>query len=504
MKMGLLPGVYLLNRTFHTTRCALAAGLKLNYKRSVHYEFRIRFLTFPVVDISWSSCQFFVHPYVLWYADESVSLGPPVLVFLREAGGATQHARTEIGQDGKRQGGRMTGKTLMLLFSICVALADICKGEAVSIGESHRIHSSQLREDREYKVYLPQSYKWARDKRYSVFYVLDGNSHFSHSAASVDFLSAQGEIPEMIVVAIASTVRVRDFTQTDWSSHWVGGGGAGRFRAFLSKELIPEIDRTYRTQDFRVLSGHSAGGQFAVYCLTSEPTLFQAYFALSPSLDWDDKLPLRSLESYFSSTPTLKTFVYVGRGDDYAGGEALANFNKLVEILGKAPPGVRSQIRTFPEETHTTLPLLGQIDALCSLYSGWRLSQATLDKGLAAVQAHYEDVSKMLGRPVGVPENVLNDLGYASLEQGNVKEAIALFQSNVEANPNSATAYDSLADGFVKNGQLLAAKSAEDQCVQLARQWANPNLVSFEQRANKIGQQLKEQEAERKQSSQKP
>jgi predicted alpha/beta superfamily hydrolase len=398
----------------------------------------------------------------------------------------------------------MIGKTLMLFFSLCLAFLNTCVGEVVSIGESHRIHSSQLNEDREYKVYLPDSYKWAQDKRYPVLYVLDGNSHFFHTAASVEFLSAQGEIPEMIVVAIASTVRVRDFTQTDWSSHWIGGGGADKFRAFLPKELIPEIDRTYRTQDFRVLSGHSAGGQFALYCLTSDPTLFQAYFALSPSLDWDDKLPLRSLESYFTSTQTLKTFVYIGRGDDYAGGEALADFSKLVEILGKAPQGMRWQVRTFPDETHTTLPLLGQIDALRSLYSGWRLPEATLDKGLAAVQAHYEDVSKMLGRPVAVPENVLNDLGYAALEQGKVKEAITLFQSNVDANPNSANAYDSLADGYLKDGQLLAAKVAEDHSVQLARRWANPNLISFERRAKKIDQQLQEQEMEKKRSGKNP
>jgi uncharacterized protein len=395
----------------------------------------------------------------------------------------------------------MIGKTLTLFFSLCLVFVNTSVGEVVSIGESHRIHSSQVNENREYKVYLPGSYKWAQDKRYPVLYLLDGASHFFHTAAAVDFLSGQGEIPEMIVVAIASTVRVRDFTQTDWSSHWVGGGGANKFRAFLSKELIPEIDRTYRTQDFRVLFGHSAGGQFALYCLTSDPTLFQAYFALSPSLDWDDELPLRSLESYFSSTQTLKTFVYVGRGDDYAGGKALADFNKLAEILGKAPQGVRSQIRSFPEETHTTLPLLGQIDALRSLYSGWRLPDATLDKGLAAVQAHYEDLSKMLGRPVAVPENALNDLGYAALQKGKVKEAITLFQSNVDANPNSANAYDSLADGYLKDGQLLAAKRAADHSVQLARQWANPNLTGFKQKAKKIDQRLQEQEMEKKRSA---
>jgi tetratricopeptide (TPR) repeat protein len=312
----------------------------------------------------------------------------------------------------------------------------------------------------------------------------------------------------MIVVAITSTVRIRDFTQTDWASHWVGGGGAPRFRAFLSKELIPEIDRTYRTQDFRVLFGHSAGGQFALYCLTSDPTLFQAYFALSPSLDWDDELPVRSLESYFSSTQTstqtLKTFVYVGRGDDYAGGSVLAEFNKLVEILAKAPPGVRSQIRSFPDETHTTLPLLGQIDALRSLYSGWRLTDAILDKGLPGVQAHYDDLSKMLGRPVAVPENALNDLGYTALEQGKVKEAITIFQSNVDANPNSANAYDSLADGYLKDGQLAAAKRASDRSVQLARQWENLDLANFERKAKKIDQRLQEQEMEKKSPGKNP
>jgi uncharacterized protein len=394
----------------------------------------------------------------------------------------------------------MIGKTATLFFSLWLVFVNTSVAQVVSFAESYRIHSSQVNEEREYKVYLPDSYKWARDKRYPVLYLLDGDSHFFHTAAAVDFLSGQGEIPEMIVVAIASTVRVRDFTQTDWSSHWVGGGGADKFRAFLSKELIPEIDRTYRTQDFRVLFGHSAAGQFALYCLTSDPNLFQAYFALSPSLDWDDELPLRSLESYFSSAQTLKTFVYVGRGDDYAGGKALADFNKLAEILGKAPQGVRSQIRSFPDESHTTLPLIGQIDALRSLYSGWRLPDATLDKGLAAVQAHYENLSKMLSLRVAIPENALNDLGYAALQQGKVKEAITLFQSNVDANPNSANAYDSLAEGYLKDGQLLAAKGAEDRSVQVARQWANPNLIRFEQKAKKIDQQLEEQDMEKKRS----
>src|SRR5437868_2547470 len=86
----------------------------------------------------------------------------------------------------------------------------------------------------------------------------------------------------------------------------LGCFGAAAFKRFLSTELIPDVDKTYRTDKFRVLSGHSASGQFALYCLTSDPSLFQAYFAISSSLDWDDNLPQRSLEQSFKATRDLK------------------------------------------------------------------------------------------------------------------------------------------------------------------------------------------------------
>ena len=111
----------------------------------------------------------------------------------------------------------------MLFFTLGLTFLNTSVGKLVSIGESHRIQSNQVNEEREYKVHLP-------DRHYPVLYVLDGDSHFLRSAASVEFLSAQGEIPEMIVVAVGSTLRIRDFTQTDWSSHWIGCGAGAAFR----------------------------------------------------------------------------------------------------------------------------------------------------------------------------------------------------------------------------------------------------------------------------------
>jgi hypothetical protein len=50
----------------------------------------------------------------------------------------------------------------------------------------------------------------------------------------------------------------------------------------------------------------------------------------------------------------------------------------------------------------------------------------------------------------------------------------------------------------------LAAKGAEDQCVELARQWENPNLIRFAQKAKKLEQQFQEQQMEKKKSGRNP
>ena len=201
-----------------------------------------------------------------------------------------------------------------------------------------------------------------------VLFVLDGASHFQHTAAAVDYLAAHGEIPEMIVVAIDSTKRVRDFTQSDWPTAWIGGGGAANFKRFLSTELMPAVEWAYRSDGFRVLSGHSAGGQFALYCLTDDPSLFRGYIALSPSLDWDGNLPQRSLEKSFEATPELQSFLYVARSDD--SGRALADYERLVETLEKrSPRGFRGHAQAYPDETHVSLPLLAEIDGLRHLYA---------------------------------------------------------------------------------------------------------------------------------------
>jgi len=379
---------------------------------------------------------------------------------------------------------------LVLTTAFCNAAAD----ERIVIGQAQSIHSAAVNEDRSYRVYLPPSYRWAKDRSYPVLYLLDGGEQFAHTAASVDYLAMYGEIPEMIVVGVDSTVRVRDFTQSDWSSHWIGGGGASNFKRFLSTELIPKVERTYRANGFRVLSGHSAGGQFALYCLTSEPSLFHAYMVLSPSLEWDDNLPQRSLEKAFEGEQELRAFLYVARSDD--SGRPLADYDRLVETLKtKSPQGLRWFSQSFPDETHMGMPLLAQIDALRHLYEGYRWHDMD-DKGLAFAEQRFKELSEKVGWPIPVPESVLNSLGYAALSANKTPDAIALFARSVKESPNSAGAYDSLSEGYATAGMWKEAAKASDQAAALANRYEDPNLGYFIEQARKRNDRLKQEKAQ--------
>jgi CubicO group peptidase (beta-lactamase class C family) len=59
--------------------------------------------------------------------------------------------------------------------------------------------------------------------------------------------------------------------------------------------------------------------------------------------------------------------------------------------------------------------------------------------------------------PQGLPEEVLNRLGYRFLALGQIPAAVAIFRRNVEAYPNSANGYDSLGEACAAAGDITSA-----------------------------------------------
>jgi predicted alpha/beta superfamily hydrolase len=113
-------------------------------------------------------------------------------------------------------------------------------------------------------------------------YLLDGNSNSLLETVSVlNKLGSDESIPKMIVVAIGNTDRDRDMMPLSTKQYTVPVAGAEQFLSFIGDELIPEIDKMYRTNQQRILCGKSLSGLFTLYALLTRPQLFESYIGRS-------------------------------------------------------------------------------------------------------------------------------------------------------------------------------------------------------------------------------
>jgi putative intracellular protease/amidase len=64
-------------------------------------------------------------------------------------------------------------------------------------------------------------------------------------------------------------------------------------------------------------------------------------------------------------------------------------------------------------------------------------------------------------------EAEVNVLAYQMMQSGRPQGAVEVFQWNTEANPESANAWDSLADGFEGNSDFVKAISASQKCLSI-------------------------------------
>jgi len=367
----------------------------------------------------------------------------------------------------------------ILMSSIVIVNAQ--DNKKFTIGERVSFKSDILDEERTIIVYLPQSYGFT-DVKYPVLYLLDGGGHFHHASGIVQFLSAGGLTPEMIVVAVVNTDRNKDFTPTQLSQR-PASGGAEKFTNFFADELFPFVERNYRSGTYNILMGHSLGGTFVTYTILNKPDLFNAYISVSPFLMWDDNLMVRETEKKLKSKyNNLKLFMTVGNEPNYF--EALDYFTETIKT--KSPKGFDFKYTQLLDDDHGSVPHLSIYNGLLWIYSGWKLDPETFNEGLAAIDKHYKSLSKKFDFVLSTPENTINLLGYTYLGKEDFKNAIIVFKENVERFPNSSNVYDSLGEAYEKDGQLNMAKSNYQKAVDLASKQENANLGIFKENLKRV------------------
>jgi predicted alpha/beta superfamily hydrolase len=173
------------------------------------------------------------------------------------------------------------------------------------------------------RVLLPPSYEEHEGTRHSVLYALDGQALWSDQQdpfgiwsldSALNELWSLGVLEDIIVVSIdTSSARLDKLGPVPDVAH--GGGHGAEFLGLLTRELIPLVDRTYRTQahrDGRTVLGASMGGLFSLFAGWTRSDLFGQVICLSSSFWWANRWLVRLVEE--GPCPEPRPRIYLDSG----------------------------------------------------------------------------------------------------------------------------------------------------------------------------------------------
>jgi len=369
------------------------------------------------------------------------------------------------------------------------------------------LKSAVLGEERTVLVRTPVGYE-SNKVSYPVLYMTDGDGHIRHTASTIEFLTENGRISDLIVVGVTNTDRTRDLTPVKSTAKNAAGelraptsGGADNFLKFFETELIPLIEKQYRVQPYRVLAGHSLGGLFAIHSMMTKHGLFNSYIAVSPSLQWENGEALKRAENFLTNQKELKATLFVSLGNEP--GAIRDCFLSFRELLSKASiKGFEWQAEHLTDEDHNSVVLRSHYHGLRKVYAGWQplrdVKSGAIIGGLKGADEHFKRLSDKFGYSIPVPENLINQMGYQFLNDGKPEEAIAVFKANIERYPQSANVYDSLGEAYERGGRIDLAEPLYDKARVLGKQNNDPEIATYRANYERAHAKLKASQATKK------
>jgi predicted alpha/beta superfamily hydrolase len=338
----------------------------------------------------------------------------------------------------------------------------------LAIADRYEISSPALGETREFYLSLPESYSSGRHD-YPVWYVLDADQNMQQAVASARLLAKWRGIPEMIIVGIPATNRIRDFTPSENAGYSAQSGGGENFMKFLTRELIPYIDASYRTHPFRLLSGHSLSGLLAANELVEGSDEFNAFIITAPALWWNDFEILMNAGDRLAAIDPGPRAVYFGIGelDGYGMKQEL---QRLVQAIRESDsPDLRFDHKEYAAEGHMSAPMPVTYDGLLFVFADIAYGRDNWDSfDGTAFTAREAALRARYGSTAMQTAETYSSLGDYLLQQGKYPGAISVFAANAEAYPGYAPNHEWLANAYVLDGDLSNAKAQYQKAYELA------------------------------------
>ncbi|MFC2090995.1 alpha/beta hydrolase-fold protein [Bacteroidota bacterium] len=366
------------------------------------------------------------------------------------------------------------------------------------VGVLDSLYSKILNESRKIYIQLPASYTPEKNQKYPVVFILDGEI-FLPTVNDVQNFYSGGFTPEMVIVGIYNDKnRVRDLTTSSITTKYgmpfnEKNGEADNFMKFIETELIPFIESKYPVTNYRTLIGHSYGGLFTIYTLIHQPNLFANFLAIDPSLDWDDQKLLKEVPEIIATQKYENKALFMSLSGQLHMQNSQITIDNVMQdttdytlfsrsniafsnmLKQNAENGLFFEWKFYPRDIHGTIPFPSIMDGLISLFEWYQMENTdkinsfdTPKDELVSIIKHRERKLKehfKYSEPP-YPEELLNMSGYMNLDMQQLEKAKMYFELAIEYYPESANAYDSMADYYeaqndIPNALRFVQKASE-------------------------------------------
>ena len=368
--------------------------------------------------------------------------------------------------------------SLILALFLFLALGSKSQGasEDVVIGKYHILNSETLGEDRKVAVHLPRGYEETK-LDYPIVYLLYGDcldTYFVELISILEGLNYRNLAPQMILVGVHNTDRYRDLLPLEKNGNYEG---VENFHTFLTTELMPFINKQYRTADYNILIGPQAGSCFGMYALMNHPATFNAILiesgSFTPPMIRD--YMTKKATTFFSDQNTLDHFLYVKLENQFTPSyEYTKSLIRLIE--SKQPKAFRLGFHLHDIAQNNLRSLPGE-KGLCALFEGYSLAADYPVNCLKDIQSYYDTLSTDLGFTLNTSDVTLMMEGDKLDQDGKSTEAMEVYEFILELYPTSLAGLHRAAEKNISLGRYQKAKGYLQRFLAI-----NPDEVYIKER----------------------
>lgn len=333
--------------------------------------------------------------------------------------------------------------------------------------ETLTVNSSLFHEAAQFSVALPNSYETNASKSYVVLLDLHPRAQ-AYLTGMHDWMSHNGEWPWLETIIVTPPDGHQGLGQLKTAA--IEEHGNEKLLDFMERDLLPAIDKRYRTNGFRILNGFTGNAGLSLYTLLNRPQLFNAYFAASPVLSEDFAFVMKDAPQKLKSMKGKPRFLFMSTSDSDFEQKQLADFAQLeAQVIANAPSTLRYQIKRFDGSYYMTQPILATAHAIEMVFNDVHQvlepDSAISQQGVQAILQHFKRLSEdQYGFTVSAVDSLLA-LGQ-SHEAGQLDKAIEVYQQTIAAYPKAHDAYHALARAYDAQGLRAQAIKFEQLALE--------------------------------------